>query len=292
MPAARRRPRSSDEQTARRVLDAALAQVAADGIGVGLDRVGFEDAIRAADVSRASAYRRWPTREAFAADVLVELARGSEVPGLAAPMGDRLAAVVTGADPAAWQTAAGRRDVVVELLRVAFQADLEAAAASATFRGYLALRAAFAGLDDEALRARVAAELAVGERRAVARGATILSAAAELTGMRLAPPLAGPEGFALVARGVAAASVGFVVSALTDPAVLDVAFEVAAHGSSSAAEWSVPAFVLTGLVLGACEPDPAAPARTRDELVTGIVAAVAAGQEAADAVAPRRASGS
>lgn len=56
------------------MLDAALAELRAGGLAVGLERVNFEDAIRAADVSRTAAYRHWPHKDAFLADLVVELA--------------------------------------------------------------------------------------------------------------------------------------------------------------------------------------------------------------------------
>ena len=40
----------------------------------GLDHLSFEDAIREADVSRTAAYRCWPHKDAFLADLAVELA--------------------------------------------------------------------------------------------------------------------------------------------------------------------------------------------------------------------------
>lgn len=276
-----RRPRLSDEQTAGRVLAAALEALAGQGIGVGLEQLRFEDVIRAADVSRSSAYRRWPSREAFVEDVLVELARASDVPGLAPPIGAWVDELLAAA-PDAPGTAGGRRDLAVELLRRTFQADVEGMVGSAQFRTYLALRAAFAGLASPALRDRVAASLAASERRAVARGAVVLRHGAALLGYRLPDPLV-PGGFEAVSRAVGATSIGFVVAALTDPGLVTATRPIAAYGSSSPAPWSVPAYALTGLVLAHLEPDPDAAAPAPDALVAGLAALVAAGQAAADA---------
>lgn len=277
-----RRARLSDEETARRVLDAALAQLAADGVSVGLDRLRFEDAIRAADVSRASAYRRWPSRDVFVEDVLVELAQGAYQPAVGAVVAERAAEVVARSGPAA-RDPGGRHDLLVELVRLTFDIDLAATAASPEFRSYLALRAAFAGVESPALRERIAAALARSERRAVARGAAILARTSELFGLRPVPPLAAPDGFEVIARALSAASIGFVVSAQNDPTLLTATSDLAPYGSSRTAPWSVPAYVLAGLVLQHLEPDPNARPVPADELLTGLAGLVELGAAAAAA---------
>jgi AcrR family transcriptional regulator len=278
-----RRARLSDEQTARRVLDAALAQLADQGISVGLDQLRFEDVIRAADVSRSSAYRRWPNRDALVEDVLVELAQGAYQPGIGAIVAGRAAEVVA-SHAAQAVDPGGRHDLFVELVRLAFEIDLTATAASREFRSYLALRAAFAGIESDELRSRIAAALAVGDRRTVARGAAILARAAGLFGLRLVAPLAAPEGFEVVARAVSAASVGFVVASQSDPSLLTATRDAAAYGSSRTAAWSVPVYAMTGLVLQHLEPDPAAAALPADEVLAGLAGIVEEGADAAAAV--------
>ena len=166
--ARRRRPRRSDAETGRLMLDAALELLAEDGVSVALDGLQLEDVIRRADVSRTSAYRRWPTREAFLEDVLVELAQGAELTEVGPRVGAEGAALLA-AHRDALTTEEGRREVFVELLRLSLQTDLEATLASPAFRTYLALRAAFVGVPSEDLRTRLAAALALSERRAVAQ---------------------------------------------------------------------------------------------------------------------------
>ena len=278
-----RRPRRfTDEQTARQVLDTALAMLAEEGISVGLERLRFEDVIRAAGVSRSSAYRRWPSRDAFVADVLVELAQGTGAPGIGAVI-ERRAADAIASHAGRATDLAGRRDLFIEMVRLTFKIDLAATVASAEFRSYLALRAAVAGVDSASVRERVAGALAVSERRTVARGAAIIARAAELFGLRLVAPLTAPGGFEVVARGVAAASVGFIVSAQTDPGLLTTTRDVAAYGSARTASWSVPVYVLAGLVLQHLEPDPDAGVLPAEELLAALAGLVGLGDEAAAA---------
>ncbi len=278
-----RRPRLSDEQTARRMLDTALAQLAARGVSVGLERIRFEDVIRDADVSRSSAYRRWPSRAAFVEDVLVELAGGAYQPAIGAVVaqqaGDILGTVTaTATDPVS------RRELLVELVRLTFEVDLAATAASAEFRAFLALRAALAGVESDELRRRVAGALSVADRRTVTRGAAILTRVAEIFGLRLVAPLTPPDGFDLVAQALSAASVGFVIATQSDPALLTARRVVAAFGSSRAAAWSEPVYAMTGLVLQHLELDPAARVLSADELRAGLADVVEVGAVAAAAV--------
>lgn len=60
---------------AARVVDAAVAQVRRRGVSVALDRIGLEEAIAASGVARATAYRRWPSRQEFLREVLVQVVR-------------------------------------------------------------------------------------------------------------------------------------------------------------------------------------------------------------------------
>jgi AcrR family transcriptional regulator len=267
------------------VLDAALAQLAEHGVSVGLDRLRFEDVIRDANVSRSSAYRRWPSRDAFVEDVLVELAGGVYQPGIGAVVARR-AGDVLGVLPASATDPGARRDLLVELVRLTFETDVVATAASAEFRAFLALRAAFTGIESDELRGRFATALAVTDRRTVARGAAILARVADVFGLRLVGPLTAPEGFDVVARAVSAASVGFVVAAQSDPALLVTTRTTAAYGSSRAAAWSEPVYVLTGLVLQHLEPNPAARVLSAEELRAGLADIVEVGAAAAAAVEP------
>src|SRR5674476_636519 len=95
---ARRRQRISDGETEQRMLEAALALVESQGLTVSLDHLSLENVIARADVSRSSAYRRWPYKDLFLADLLVAVARDTDLtiepPGLV----DELRALIASAD--------------------------------------------------------------------------------------------------------------------------------------------------------------------------------------------------
>lgn len=265
------------------MLDAALELLAESGVSVALDGLRLEDVIRRADVSRTSAYRRWPTREAFLDDVLVELAQGADLADVGARVGAEGTALLA-EHRDALTTPSGRHTLFVDLLRLSFQTDLEATLAAPQFQTYLALRAAFVGVPSDELRDTLRSALAHSERRAVARGATVLTGACTLLGLRLTGPLgAGPDGPTTLARAIAATTTGFVVAALADPDVVRESRRVAAFGSPREAAWSVPALTLTGLVLAHVEADPDAPPPDVDALAAALPGLVHAGAAAADA---------
>ena len=180
---ARRGRRLPEEETERRMLGAALAVVRKTGLTVSLEHISFEDVIRVADVSRSSAYRRWPHKDLFFSDLVLELA-GNPTPGIFADEMDLIRRIVAGrldelADPQA------RRALVIELFRQLPVLDFETLYASPGWRTYLALHATFLNLADGGLRSQVQAALAQAEQDHLARVARAWKLMAHLLGFRL-----------------------------------------------------------------------------------------------------------
>lgn len=154
----KRRPRLTLDQTRRGVLDAAARRVTEGGWASGLEHVRLEDAVRDADVSRTAAYRCWPRRDEFLADLLVDLAmQALPVEG---DRGARATAVLreaVGADPNALRSPEGRRDALRRAVVASAVDDLAAdRAESGRWRLYLGLATAVPAVPVEAGRARVA----------------------------------------------------------------------------------------------------------------------------------------
>ncbi len=252
---ARRRSRLSDAQTERRMLDAGLDLVEAGGFTVSLEHLGFEEAITAAGVSRASAYRRWPRKELFLADLVLELARATDladegaalVAAAAAELAERAQELL--AEPA-------RTDLVVDVVRRVMEADAEAVARSQRWRTYVALHVTFAGLPDGDLRREVAEALVATERRFTARRAEALAWFAALVGYRLVPGQDDADGFRRLAFALGASATGVMVRAMADPEVLSRRTDLAVLGTSRPLPWTEPALVAAGVVRSYLEPDP------------------------------------
>lgn len=251
-----RRQRISDAETERRTLAAAVALVSEHGLTVSLEHISLEDVIRRADVSRSSAYRRWPYKHEFVNDLLVELARGNR---LGLDLGASAAAIQTvldthGARP---RSAATRRSLVVDLLRAAMEADFESACRSPEHRSYLAVRAAFAGLPAGPTRSAVAEAIAAREAHLVRLRAAMYARTAGLVAYRLAAPLQAPSGFDVMARAVSATFTGMLIAVDAEPALRRERESHALFGSSRGAAWSVAVRALVGVALAYVEPDPA-----------------------------------
>ncbi len=253
--AARRRKRIPDEETERRVLDAAVRAVSELGLTVSLEHLSFEEIIRDADVSRSSVYRRWPYKDLFFADLLLELARSTDLYDESDhPLVDALATIEERRDDL--RTDAGRRALVVDLLHRSLEQDLESVYASPRWRTYIALNATFAGLPDGDLRARVGDALKATERRFTAQRAALLARVIPLLGYRLVAPLEDPDGYELLAYAVGSTYTGLIIRALSDPDLLTHKRPLQPPGAPHPDDWSTAALIATTTFLAFIEPDP------------------------------------
>lgn len=132
------------------------------GLAVGLDHLSFEEAIREADVSRTAAYRCWPHKDAFLADLSVELARQA-VP--VAPTRNehstRLVRDLVHAHAGRLRTRAQRARTLEEVVRVTAADDFDLDRVEARrWQTYLALILALRTMPPGPLRDQVADALA------------------------------------------------------------------------------------------------------------------------------------
>jgi AcrR family transcriptional regulator len=248
-----RRPRRlSDQQTASRMLGAAVADVARDGLTVSLDHISFEDVIREADVSRSSAYRRWPHKDLFLSDLLKELAR-SAAPPMAAEEVALLRQIA--AERTDWLEAPElRRRLMMDLIRQLALLDFETVYESPGWRTYLALHATFLSLADGRLRDEVQQILAATERDRMRRVAQSWERLAALFGYRLRP---GADSFASLVTLLSAIMRGLVIMALSMPEIAEQRTTTSPFGQDRASEWSLAAIGFASLASAFLEPDPA-----------------------------------
>lgn len=246
------RPRLSDSETQERMLAAGASYVAEAGLSLSLEHLSMEDLIREAGVSRTSSYRRWPTKDAYAADLLVHLARttrlSDDFTGYASALTE------PALDVGLFEAPQGRRDVVVEAMRRLTQADYEQSLASTPWRNYVMLRAAHAGLPDGRVRTEVAQALRETERTFRTHRARALQASAALLGYRLNDP----ETFDwdAIALLLTATFTGVIVQAFSEPDVVHTTTLRRPFGASSPALWSPAALASANVFFSAAEPDP------------------------------------
>lgn len=243
------------DSVAERMIDVAVNDIESRGMTVGLDRIRMEEIIKAAGVSRATAYRRWASREEFLADVLVEtVERTSLIPETPAEV-----AHLTDVIERHWAEVGspqGRRNLVVEALRVSLDLDLRRILASPRWRTFLSLCATYPGLPEGRVRDAVGSALTRTETVFAERRAQIYADLADLLGYRLVPPLEGAQGFTSLANATGATMTGVVTRALPAPAWLDQRSSATAFGSTEPAPWSEPERILVGVLLSHLEPDP------------------------------------
>jgi len=195
------------------MLEAALALVESQGLTVSLDHLSLENVIARADVSRSSAYRRWPYKDLFLADLLVAVARDTDLtvepPGLV----DALRALIASADLSDGQA---RRDLLIEALRMSSASEFERIWLSPRWRTYLALSATVTGLPAGPIREAAASAVLDAERRFASRRAGVYRNLAAMIGYRISGGLDAEAGFEFMASTSGAVMTGYVVKALVD----------------------------------------------------------------------------
>ena len=240
---------------AERILNAAVERLLDEGPRLGLANVSLEGAIGASGVSRATAYRRWPDRNAFAAEVLITAIRRSalvpDAPGELTNVFDFL--VDRAADVA---TAAGRRTLVVESLRLLLRADIERTARSAQWRTVLSLSALHPWLPEDGIRAEIGRTLSEVEDRFDAQRASVYHHLLPIFGYRVADGDEGALSVEELAATMGTLTRGLVFRAVPDPAWLRTRTRARLFGSTTESDWSAPERMLARTLLAHLEPDP------------------------------------
>ncbi len=251
----RRRRRTPDEETERRMLDTALGMVNQTGLTVSLDHISYEDVIRDARVSRSSAYRRWPYKDLFFSDLLKELAKAGSPAAVssesrAIPL---IRQIVL--DRRDWlATPEGRHRLLLELIRQGSEQDFRTLLGSTEWRTYLALHATFLSVSDDDLREELGSTLSASEGDFVTRVAAAWKLMCGLLGYRLRAETGAT--FESFAANASAGLRGRVLMALANPGLASAPVHGRPFGASEDADWSPSAFALAALATACYEPDP------------------------------------
>ncbi len=241
------------------MLDAAADLILGEGITVSLDHLRFDEVVAAAGVARTSAYRRWPTKDLFIDDLLVELATASR---LGSGWGETDELLITTLDgflprPAAVDPEQDRLDVLVEVLRVSAQADVEDVHASPEWRTHIALQATLLGLPAGDLRNAVGDNLRRTEERFGAIRADAFRRLGQLWGFRAVDAelvTDDRDGFDQLALALTATMTGLVVRAGSDPDIVHRTWQLAPFGTTRRAAWSRPALALARTIMAHLVP--------------------------------------
>lgn len=247
----RRRPRLTDAQTAEAMLETALRELTRTGLTVSLDHIRLEDIIREAGVARSAVYRRWPHKDQFLGDLLLELARSAtprHSPSLTAALelirGTLLDKLDELRDPTR------RLQIAVEVLRDTAETDFRHIYRSSQWRTYLALTVTFISLPAGQLHDKVAEALATTEAGFTAGITAGYRLIADLLGLRLRH---GSVDFEVIAQLVNGMMRGLVVKAMAVPELAERRVTGDLFGVDG--EWSLPALGLSGIVTSFLEPD-------------------------------------
>lgn len=235
------------------MLRAAVAMLGRDGLRVGLDHVSLEEVIREAGVARSAVYRRWPYKDLFFRDVVIELAR-TAAPGISDQEVRLLRQVV--AEREQWlESSELRTGLVAELIRQLALLDFEMLYESPAWRTYLTLNAAFLSIADGDAREQVRAALAESEQAHIASVAAAWELLGSLFGFRLRP--SADATFETLAGLLDASLRGLVLAALSDPSIVTRRVRARPFGAVEEADWSLPALSFANIAWGLLEPDPA-----------------------------------
>lgn len=253
-----RRRRLAAADVRDRMLAAAREIVAKTGVSVRVEDLSLEQVIQHARVPRSSVYRIWPYKEDFLDDLLCHLAGPDWLGGTAFDEQTiEIVRQVVADNRHRLGTAAGRREVLCEAVRLGVRRNLQAVVDSRERRIFTALGATLDSLRDNEVRQRVRAELERTELNLLTKMTEFYRDVTTALGLRPRHPsytlqhlaAAGAalvEGFALRARVAAEGTFADVIGGPLPGPGLD----------GQVADWTPAAIAFLGLLDTYLEPDP------------------------------------
>ena len=254
-----RQPRISQADVRERLLDTGGRMVAGSGLTVGLDHLRYEEVIAHAGVPRSAAYRCFPTKDAYYAQLLCTLADSSWA-GTAAydPHTISVALRTVMERRAELHTEQGRAAVMTDACRLAAERNFHALVTTPGWRTYIALNAALLSMPDGPLRTDLAAALSRAETRYIELMASFFRAMGKVIGMRLRPEF-GDDYRTLAALSTSVLE-GLGLRHALNPDVTSTRFVSAPFDTGTpvgpGTDWSLGAIGYAAIIRSMSEPDP------------------------------------
>lgn len=226
--------------------------VAQTGFTLSLEHLRMEDLIRDSGVSRTSSYRKWPTKDAYAADLLIDIAQATDL----LDDGRCLLPALQTALPEATSslsTPEGRHEALVELLRVSLAADFNATSASRDWSVFLSLRAGYRDLPEGPARDAIGAALRETSRRFTTIRGRSLRQFTEILGYRLRTDVY--VDWADLSNVIGDLWTGLTIRSYVDGDDLVAPVQASVSGTTERT-WTRASLTVARMFLAAVEPDP------------------------------------
>jgi hypothetical protein len=262
------------DEVRQRMLDAGRDLALEAGAALTIEHLRLEQVIQRARVPRSSAYRVWPYKEDYIDDLLSYLAGAgswfSDRPVLAPETFDAVQQIIAG-NRALLASPAGRRALLLEVVRVTSAANYQMLSDSGPWRLHMALVATLGSTRSGAARARIAAALEDAQATSRDSMVAMFGFLAAQIGLRMRDPACTEEHLQL-AGGLLVQALALrntqVRAAIEDAAGSDgvpAALHVdgllntplpgpGLHGGT--ASWTLAAFAYLGVVDAFAELDP------------------------------------
>ncbi|GAB2931646.1 hypothetical protein GCM10027047_30010 [Rhodococcus aerolatus] len=245
--APRGRPRAiPDEELRDRMFTAAEQMLeAAGGFTLSTENVQLEAVMRRADVSRSAVYRVWPSKEDFAFELLTAFASNG-AGGLQPfdPSGREEAAQLVRDHPDQLGSVEGRRELLVEAVRVVASRTFRTIIETRRWRRYPALTIAADGLDEERAE-HVLATMRATEAELHRPLTEFYAAMFELLDLEPRPPFTAATAADALTRLTNALFEGLAMQHTVDATVGDTTYE---------GGWTLPALGFLAAVDGVTRP--------------------------------------
>ncbi|MGA1835748.1 hypothetical protein VD659_02335 [Herbiconiux sp. 11R-BC] len=251
--AQQRRSRIRASEVRRRVLDVALDRVGGIGLTIGFEHIVMDDLIREAGVPRSSTYRLWDSKEAFVADLLIEIAaetstRLADDETLALSeriLFDNLELLTSPSD---------RQRVMYEVIRVALEHNYRAVIASVAWQSYVGLSATLLSHMESSAREEIELALRNGSDAFIERMAEFHKWFSTILGYRMRAEW--NDDYRPYAVVISAVVEGLGLRHLGNPGIVDASYHGPATITSDDAEWALPAIALVAILERFLEQDP------------------------------------